>query len=60
MGFLVSLNLPSGVKIQQIITPRCVPSNKSRLFFLILPFFFLFVKREVSAEDTNQLKFTLN
>lgn len=59
-GSVVSLNLPSGVKIQQI-TPQMCSFKQITSFFLIPSFSFsLSVKREVSAKDTNQLKFTLN
>ena len=64
MGLVVSLNLPSGVKIQQITPQMCsfkqITSFFSYPVFFFFLSFFLSVKREVPAKDTNQLKFILN
>lgn len=59
MGSVVSLNLPSGVTIEQITPQMCF--FKQTTFFSPYPsFFFFYLKKEMPAKDTNRLKLTSN
>lgn len=48
MGSVVSLNLPSGVTIEQITPQMCF--FKQTTFFSLIPLFFFYLKKEMPAK----------